>query len=305
MIEKATSGKLTEHELSEIRALIEQRSGILFDVSRERFFSQRVREHMESKRLQHGADLLRLMRSSNVEYDTLVERLLTQETSFFRYPSIFQALEKKVLREMHMKKFWENPRSLRVWSAGCSTGEEPYTIAMTICESLEFADAWNLHILATDISRQALALAERGVYPARELDALTPKQKEAYFTRTGEQYMVRPKLRNMVSFAQMNLAQSVYMGRFDIIFCMNVMIYFTDERRAALIQRFYEYLEPGGYLFVGHAESVAKAGVKFDTTVYGDCILYQKPIAPHARKIESGNGDVKPDLKSASAGGKS
>ena len=135
------TARLTEHELSEIRALIEQRSGILFDDSRERFFSQRVREHMAAKHLFHGADLLRLMRSSNVEYDTLVERLLTQETSFFRYPSIFEALEKKVLREMHAKKFWENPRSLRVWSAGCATGEEPYTIAMTLCDSLEFAEA--------------------------------------------------------------------------------------------------------------------------------------------------------------------
>jgi len=220
-----------------------------------------------------------------------VERLLTQETSFFRYPSIFEALEKKVLREMHAKKFWENPRSLRVWSAGCATGEEPYTIAMTICDSLEFAEAWNLHILATDISRQALTQAERGLYPARELTAVNPRQKEAYFSRIGEQFLVRPRIRNLVSFAQMNLAQAVYMGRFDIIFCMNVMIYFTDDRRTALIQRFYEYLEPGGYLFVGHAESVAKAGVKFDTSVYGDCILYQKPIAPHARKATAAAGN--------------
>jgi chemotaxis methyl-accepting protein methylase len=96
MMEKQViNGVLTEHELSEIRALIEQRSGILFDDSRERFFSTRIREHMSEKRLAHGAELLRIMRSSNVEYDSLLERLLTQETSFFRYPAIFQALEKK------------------------------------------------------------------------------------------------------------------------------------------------------------------------------------------------------------------
>ena len=288
MPEKHTSnGVLTEHELSEIRALIEQRSGILFDDSRERFFSTRIREHMIAKKLGHGAELLRLMRASNVEYDSLVERLLTQETSFFRYPAIFKALEKKVLPEMHMKKFWENPRSLRIWSAGCATGEEPYSIAMTIGDSLEFADAWNLHILATDISRQALQFAERGVYPARELVNLTPKQMEQYVAKLGDQYMVKPKVRGMVSFAQMNLAQSVYVGRFDIIFCMNVMIYFSEERRASLMQRFYEYLEPGGYLFVGHSESVAKVGVKFETSVYGDCILYQKPMAGALRRPAS------------------
>ncbi len=291
MMEKQViNGVLTEHELSEIRALIEPRPGILFAYSRDRFFSARIREHMSEKRLAHGAELLRIMRASNVEYDLLLERLLTQETSFFRYPAIFQALEKKVLPEMHMRKFWENPRSLRIWSAGCATGEEPYSVAMTICDALEFAEAWNLHILATDISRSALQHAERGVYPRRELAGLTPRQMEQYVTPVGDQYMVKPRIRNMVSFAQINLAQSVYMGRFDIIFCMNVMIYFTEERRAALIQRFFEYLEPGGYLFVGHSESVAKVGVKFETSVFGDSILYQKPLGVAVRRAVAEGG---------------
>ena len=105
---------VSEHELSEIRGLIEKRSGMLFDESRERFFSSRVREHVEKKRLAHGTDLIRLIKNSNVEFDLLLQRLLTQETSFFRYPSVFEALEKRVLPEVHMKKFWENPRSLRV-----------------------------------------------------------------------------------------------------------------------------------------------------------------------------------------------
>src|ERR1700724_1030359 len=106
---------VSEHELSEIRGLIETRSGILFDESRERFFSTRVREHIEAKKLSHGTDLLRLVKNSNVEYDALLQRLLTQETSFFRYPAVYEILEKKVLPELHMKKFWENPRSLRIW----------------------------------------------------------------------------------------------------------------------------------------------------------------------------------------------
>jgi chemotaxis protein methyltransferase CheR len=270
---------VSEHELSEIRGLIETRSGILFDASRERFFSTRVREHLQDKKLAHGTDLLRLIKNSNVEYDILLQRLLTQETSFFRYPAVFEALEKKVLPELHMKKFWENPRSLRIWSAGCSTGEEPYSIAITIADALEFADAWNIHILATDISRQALDHAERGVYPARELDTLSPKQREHHFSRTGDDFVVRPRIRNMVTYAPMNLAQVTYMGRFDCIFCMNVLIYFSEERQAQLVQRFYEYLEPGGYLFLGHAESVSKCDVKFDTHTIRDSRIYQKPAA--------------------------
>jgi chemotaxis protein methyltransferase CheR len=270
---------LSDHELSEMRSLLEQRSGILFDGSRDRFFSGRVREHMREKKLGHGAELLRLVRSSNVEYDRFLERLLTQETSFNRYPAIFSALEKRVLPEMKMKKFWEDPRSLRIWSAGCSSGEEPYTIAITVADAFESAETWNIQILATDISRQALDICERGIYPRRELETLKPHQFTNYFTQQpGDSFKVKPKIRNMVTFAPLNLAQAVYMGKFDCIFCMNVLIYFSEERRAALIQRFFDYLEPGGYLFLGHAESVAKAGVNFEPIVVGDSMIYQKPI---------------------------
>jgi len=270
---------VSEHELSEIRGLIEHRSGMLFDQSRERFFSSRVREHVEAKKLAHGTDLLRLIKNSNVEFDLLLQRLLTQETSFFRYPAIFDVLERKVLPELHMKKFWENPRSLRIWSAGCSTGEEPYSIAMTIADALEFADAWNIHLLATDVSRDALEHAEHGIYGQREVEALNLRQREQYFSRTNNHYVVKPRIRNMVTFAPMNLAQVVYMGKFDCIFCMNVLIYFSEDRQAQLIQRFYEYLEPGGYLFLGHAESVAKADVNFEGHTYQDSRVYKKPAA--------------------------
>ncbi|HEX7288368.1 MAG TPA: CheR family methyltransferase, partial [Candidatus Angelobacter sp.] len=206
--------QVSEHELGEIRGLIETRSGILFDNSRDRFFSTRVREHVAERKLSHGTDLLRLIKSSNVEYDSLLERLLTQETSFFRYPAVFEALEKKVLPEMHMGKFWENPRSLRIWSAGCATGEEPYSIAMTVADSLEFAEAWNIHILATDVSRDALEQAERGIYSARQMDPVNPRRREHYFSEMAETFAVRTRLRELVTFAPMNLAQVVYMGKF-------------------------------------------------------------------------------------------
>jgi chemotaxis protein methyltransferase CheR len=275
----ATSIKVSEHELGEIRGLIESRSGILFDDSRERFFSARVREHVESRNLAHGTDLIRLIQNSNVEYDALLQRLLTQETAFFRYPSVFEALEKKVLPELQTRKFWENPRSLRIWSAGCATGEEAYSIAMTVASVLEFAEAWNLHLLATDISREALQCAEKGVYDARDIEPVSLPQREQYFSRSGNQFVVKPQLRNMVTFAPMNLAQVVYMGKFDCIFCMNVLIYFSEERRSQLVQRFFDYLEPGGYLFLGHAESINRADVKFETHIYRDVQIYQKPAS--------------------------
>src|SRR5260370_28865565 len=107
--------------------LIEERTGIHFDESRERFFSTRVREHLHAKGLARGTDLLRAMRKSNVEYEALLERLLTQETSFFRYPAVYKTLETPVLPELHLKKFWQTPRTLRVFIPSSSTGDEPYT----------------------------------------------------------------------------------------------------------------------------------------------------------------------------------
>lgn len=286
---------LSEHELSEVRALLESRSGLLFDGSRERFFVGRVREHLAAKRLAHGSDLLRSIRASNVEYEALQERLLTQETSFFRYPDVFDALQKRVLPELHMKKFWENPRKLRIWSAGCSTGEEPYSIAMAMADTLEFMEAWDIQVLATDVSRPALQHAERGVYSRGDASNLTPKQLETYFARVGNQYMVKPRIRAMVNFAPMNLAQPVYVGRFDCIFCMNVLIYFSEQRRTGLLQRFYEYLEPGGYLFLGHAESALNSPVRFNTILHGDGRIFQRPLEPTPTPILTADaGEVSP-----------
>jgi chemotaxis protein methyltransferase CheR len=277
---------LSEHELSEIRMLIEERTGICFDESRARFFSTRVKEHLRAKGLERGTDLLRAMRKSNVEYEALLEGLLTQETSFFRYPSVYEAFEKRVLPELHVKKFWKNPRTLRIWSAGCSTGEEPYSIAITIADSLSFSDSWNVEILATDVGRLALKHAEHGVYSGRSLGSVSQEQLAAHFTKNQNGQQVKPRLRKLVTFAQMNLASAVYVGRMDMIFCMNVLIYFSEERRRALVQRFYDTLEPGGYLFIGHTESISKMPVKFQAIVLNDCILYRKPTAEELQKPE-------------------
>ena len=281
-----TGHGLNEHELNEIRMLIEERTGICFDESRERFFSTRVREHLRAKGMPGGNDLLRAMRKSNLEYEALLERLLTQETSFFRYPGVYEAFEKRFLPDLHAKKFWKDPRTLRIWSAGCSTGEEPYSIAITILDALSFADSWNVEILATDVGRQALKHAERGIYSGRSIAGVTQKQLADHFSPVNNGQQVKPRLRKMVSFAQMNLASPVYLGRMDAIFCMNVLIYFSEERRRALVQRLYETLEPGGYLFLGHSESISKMPVKFQAIVLNDCILYRKPTVDELLKPE-------------------
>jgi chemotaxis protein methyltransferase CheR len=280
----ATTARLTETELDEIRTLIEQRSAIYFDASRERFFSTRVREYVEEKSLSSGSELLRRIRHSSIEYEALLECLLTQETSFFRYPAVFEALEKRILPEMQDRKFWESPRTLRIWSAGCSTGEEPYSIAISLCDSLKFAEAWEIEILATDISRRALRHAERGVYSRRSLQELSLHQVDSYFIASKHGYQVKPRIRRMIAFAQMNLADSVYVGKLDVIFCMNVLMYFSEERRLAILRRFYDALEPGGYFLLGHSETLSHAPLKFETIALDGCRLYRKPAGQEVRR---------------------
>ena len=275
----STTPVLVESHLDEIRTLIEQRSAILLDSSRERFFSTRVREYLEEKELPDGAELLRCVRASGIEYESLLERLLTQETSFFRYPAVYEALQRKILPEVQERKVWQSPRTLRIWSAGCSTGEEPYSIAITVTDALKFAEAWEIEIIATDISRRALRHAERGHYAKRSVQHLEPRHVDAHFESTKLGYQVRPRTRKMVSFAQMNLAEAPYMGKLDCIFCMNVLMYFSEERRLAILRRFYEALEPGGFFVLGHAETLSNLPMKFESVVLGDCRIYRKPVA--------------------------
>jgi chemotaxis protein methyltransferase CheR len=277
-----TPAKLSESELDEIRALIEQRSAILFDSSRERFFSTRIREYLEEKGMRDGGELARQIRGSSTEYEALLERLLTQETSFFRYPEVYDALEKTILPEVQERKFWDNPRTLRFWSAGCSTGEEPYSIAITLCEALKFVEAWEIEILATDISRRALRHAERGAYAKRSLETLPPARLENYFTSAKHGYQVRPRIRRMISFVQMNLVESLYVGKIDCIFCMNVLMYFSEPRRLAILRRFYDALEPGGYFLLGHSETLSHSSVQFEPVTLGGYRLYRKPGAKPA-----------------------
>jgi chemotaxis protein methyltransferase CheR len=279
-----TAAHITHADLGEIRTLIEQRSAVHLDESRERFLSTRVHEYAEEEKLHSGAEVLRRIRGGGSEYDAFLERLLTQETSFFRYPAVYQALGKTILPEIQERKFWRNPRTLRVWSAGCSTGEEPYSIAITLCDTLKFAEAWEIEILATDISRRALRHAEKGVYSRRSLQELTEQQVETHFGAVKTGFHVKPRIRRLISFAQMNLAAPMYVGKLDCIFCMNVLMYFTEERRLAILRGFYEALEPGGYFMLGHSETLTHTPVKFEAVTFGECRLYRKPVAAESSR---------------------
>ena len=271
-------------DLDAFRALIEERSGICFDSSRQDFFQMRLREHLREKKLASAGELMRRVRDSNVEYESLLQRLLTQETSFFRYTSALKALTQLVLPEVLANTGRTNGQRVRIWSAGCSTGEEPYSIAIALKESGLFASpGQEAEILATDISRKAVSRALRAIYSRRSVANLTPEQIAAYFVPVDGHFQLQPAIRGQVSFVVMNLVQALYLGRMDCIFCMNVLMYFSQEHRQQMIGNFYASLEPGGYLFLGPAESLGKNPAGFQKVVFGESILYRKPCGGNGR----------------------
>ena len=144
-----------------------------------------------------------------------------------------------------------------------------------------------MEILATDVSRVALKHAKNGNYSGRSISSVSETQLAAHFSPGKNVQQIKPRLRKMINFTQMNLASTVYVGRMDVIFCMNVLIYFSEQRRRSLVQHFYDTLEPGGYLFLGHSESISKMPVKFQAIVLNDCILYRKPTAEELQKPDS------------------
>ena len=277
-------GLLLEHELSELRLLIERKAGVLLDQPFEAL-AIRLGEYMEARRLGSFPDLMGRLQGSEAECEALLDRLLDRETAFYRHPQAFAAFEKQALPELYIRKSSQTSRSLRIWSAGCSTGEEAYSIALSICEAAycHGNNNWTIHVLASDIRQSALTAAERGLYTPEVVEVLPRPQVQQYFARVGEHYLVKPRLRNLITFTQMNLARPAYLGRFDCIFCMDLLNHFSMAQRMALAQRLHLYLEPGGYLFLGDSERLHSVDVNFQNQTEAAYTFFRKPMTAAAR----------------------
>jgi chemotaxis methyl-accepting protein methylase len=278
----STSVAILEHELSELRLILERQTGVLLDTPTEAL-SALVLEFLESRHMGSVSDLLERLCSCDSECEDLAELLFNGETRFFRYPAAFESLAKVVLPDLQTHHSGDHPRAVRIWSVGCSSGEEAYSIAMSVCEVMNGdGGSWNVHIVASDIRRQALAVAERGLYPRSVLEHVARPMVQAYFARVGEHFLVKPRVRNLVTFAPVNLAKPGYIGQFDCIFCMDVLLHFSTAQRIALVQRLQLHLQPGGYLFLGQGEKLPAVDVKFNPKKNADYTLYQKPAAAAA-----------------------
>jgi len=266
----------TDTDFDCIRTLANQHTGIVLSDAKRDLVYGRLTKRLRQLRLDSFQAYCQVLQTGDPgELEQLVNAITTNLTMFFREAHHFDALATTLLPAlMH-----STTRRLRKWSAGCSTGEEPYSMAMVCKAVLPDTEAWNVKILATDIDSHVLATAQRGVYSAERVQGLSPAHLQRWFRKgqgvnTGLVRVV-PALQELITFRQLNLIHSWPMhGPFDIIFCRNVVIYFDKATQRQLFERFADLLDPHGSLFVGHSESLFQITDRFELlgkTIYRRC----------------------------------
>ncbi len=275
---------LTLFDFQRLRDLVYERTGIMIDERKMPLLENRLRARLVVTGCDDTVDYYRLLRyrdPDGSEFQAFVESLTVNETYFFRdYPQL-ECFANEVLPHVADRKRRAGDYSLRVWSAGCSTGDEPYTLAIILHACLDDFDRWRITVDATDIDRQVLAVADRGAYPPRAVRDVPRVYLDRYFVWTGEEYAVCPLVRNLVQFAQVNLMDRQTLRRFrmmDFIFCRNVLIYFDDASRRQVLGSFYDSLSPGGFVFLGHSESVSRISAAFEPVMFNKTLTYRRPL---------------------------
>lgn len=274
--------RLGATEFSSVRQLVNEHSGILLAddaaATVERKLSDRVIALGLAGFVEY-CEYLRYHPQRRAEIDRAIELITTNETYFFRELSQLRAFEREVLPQL--RDTGRSRRRLTIWSAGCSTGEEVYTLAILVERSALF-EGWDVRVLGNDISRRVLQTARRGVYREASFRAM-PSEYDRYFVHTPEGRMVHASVRAKCHFGHFNLldeARVAMIGRVDAIFCRNVLIYFDQASRRRVIQAFYDRLEPQGYLMLGHSESLLHTSTAFELAHLRGDLAYRKPIKP-------------------------
>jgi chemotaxis protein methyltransferase CheR len=355
---------ILEHELSELRLLVERQTGILLDCPNSALAAH-VADYLESHELESANALLTQLREATADpsiFCAFLDGLLNVNTGFYRHPGAMNALARQVVPQLYARKSDDGQSTLRIWSAGCSTGEETYSIAMALCDAFPVTNGngsgngngaresraknaagrtggisevgipssagwkdWSIHIVGSDLLPSAIAIAERGLYPQSALTGLPPATIRASFSKIGSanggqtgsvegllnatgngwgssgngtngtngtngangasnaaHLLVKPRLRSLVTFNTMNLTKPVYIGRFDCIFCMDVLPHLSRAQRTALLERLHLYLEPGGYLFLSQTEKLSASNLNFRPETFDGYTFHRKPLAASA-----------------------
>lgn len=291
---------LTEPELKLLQTLVYQECGMSFDEHRIHFLRDRLQRRLKACNLDSFYSYYRLLTSHDGkrELAALLENLTVNETSFFRNLPQLELFSKVILENLLRRKQERRDFSLRLWSAGCSTGQEPYTMAIGVCDALSYyylrnplpfdmpspkpliPPPWKVEIVASDISYSALLQGEQALYSDTQMEPVDYTCRLRYFDKQGDKYGVKTALKNLIQFDFHNLKTEFLPQRNDIIFCRNVMIYFDEAEQKRLIDKFYNCLNPDGYLFVGHAESLFGLTTKFKMIHQNNGTAYQRLEVP-------------------------
>jgi chemotaxis protein methyltransferase CheR len=253
---------ISTKEFRRFQALIYQESGIWLSDVKTALLTGRLSKRLRALKLDNFSEYYDRVRMDDGERQTMLDVITTNETHFFREPVHFQFLERHILPAWKTNaESGRRPRTIRVWSAGCSTGQEAYSLAMMLVDRFPAAQGWSIEILATDLSRRVLTIAEEGVWDAAKCSEIPPHYMHAFMLKgLGEnqgKVKAAPSIR-VVRFLHLNLNDARYpaIGKFDLIFCRNVLIYFDMESRKRVVEQLLSHLAPSAYLFVGHAESL-------------------------------------------------
>ena len=277
------AAQITEPELKLLQALVYQECGMHFDDRRMPFLQDRLIRRLKESGIDSFYSYYRLLISQQgkQELANLLENLTVNETSFFRNKAQLDLFHKHILDNIIRRKQDRKDFSLRLWSAGCSTGQEPYTMAMQVADALSYhalrnasshdmtfpkpliPPPWKLEILASDISYSVLRTGQEGTYSENQMASVDYSYRLRHFDKVGDRYAVKKALKELVHFDFHNLKTEYLPQRNDVIFCRNVMMYFDEAEQKRLVEKFYRCLNPGGYLFVGHAESLLGLTDKF------------------------------------------
>ena len=269
---------------------ITEKTGIGFDERKRKQLEEIVETRCEILGLDHISDYYKLLRNPSAmerEFSTLMDILTIQESFFFRHKAQFHALRHFCLPPLMSKKKTDH-RRINIWSAGCANGEEAYSIAILMREFFFDDFQMKVFIKGTDISRQALRNAGEGAYTQRAIRGLSPHYLERYFTKQGDRYLLSADIKTMVEFEYFNLSEEPFpmdtMPRWDIIFCRNVIIYFTQNHSRKLMKNFYASMADGGFLFAGFSETMRYLNDDFIPLQMDDAFIYQKPLPGQALK---------------------
>lgn len=278
------SVKLTDEEFTFICQFVYKNTGIVLNDSKREMLYRRLTRIVRERKLKSFSEYCQLLKKQgDKEKDYFINAITTNLTSFFRENHHFEFLMKEELpRLMKQKVSMANGKKrLRIWSSASSTGEEPYSIAITLFEAMKNdATKWDAKILATDIDSNVLAKGKAGVYDVKRIEDLSMQRKEHYFYQgcgnSSNSVKVHDKLKSLITFKQLNLLHDWPMkGPFDVIFCRNVIIYFDKPTQQDLFARYYELLAPGGLLLLGHSENLGNYQQYFENV---GRTIFRKPI---------------------------